>query len=442
MSTQRSAAAPGTSVPEAPSPETSAPAAPATEARPPLGRSFGLLWGASGSSNLADGILQVGAPLLAVTLTRSPFLVSLVTAAVWLPWLLFALYAGAIADRHDRRRIMLAASWSRAAVLAVAVVLTATDGVNLPLLYAAVLLVGVAEVFSDTSAQSMLPMIVGKTRLGDANGRLIAAQTVANNFLGAPLAGLLVGVAAATVFGAAGLCYALAGLLLWRIKGRYRVESVSTQTLHSDIAAGLRFLWEHRLLRGLALGAGLLNLATNAYMGIFVLWAVGPESAVGLTSVGYGLFAAVAGVGAVVGSLTVERTTRVFGHSQTLITSLLTLSTVMIVPVALPVPAAVFAAGFVIGVCVAAANVIVVSMRQRLVPEELLGRVNASYRLIGVGGIPIGAIGGGVLGSLAGLPVAFYTAVALCLIAVAIAATQVSPPLLAAAEQAVRDRDS
>jgi MFS family permease len=385
--------------------------------------------------------LLVGAPLLAVTLTRSPFLVSLVTAAVWLPWLLFALHAGAIADRYDRRRIMLAASWSRAAVLAVVAVLTIADGLNLPLLYGAVLLVGVAEVFADTSAQSMLPMIVSKTRLGDANGRLIAVQTVANDFLGAPLAGVLVGVAAATVFGAAGLCYALAGVLLWRIQGRFRVESVSTQTLGSDIAAGLRFLWEHSLLRGLALGAGLMNLATNAYMAVFVLWAVGAESQVGLTPLGYGLFAAIAGVGAVVGSLLVGRAIQRFGQPQSLLTSLLVLSGAMVIPVALPVPATVMVAGFAFGVCGAAANVIVVSMRQRLIAEELLGRVNASYRLIGVGGIPIGAIGGGALGSLAGLPVVFYTAVAGCLIAAAIVGTRVSPRSLAVAERAVQNGD-
>jgi MFS family permease len=407
-----------------------------------LGRAFGLLWGASGASNLADGILHVGAPLLAVTLTRSPFLVSLVTAAVWLPWLLFALHAGAIADRNDRRKIMLAASLSRAGVLAAVVVLTATAGLNLPVLYAAVFLVGVAEVFSDTSAQSMLPMIVSKARLGDANGRLVAAQTVANDFLGAPLAGVLVGIAAATVFGAAGLGYALAGILLLRIKGRFRVQTASTESLRSDIAAGLRLLWEHRLLRGLALAAGLLNLATNAYMAVFVLWTVGPESAVGLSAVGYGVFAAAAGVGAVIGSLLVARVTMRVGQSQTLIASLLILSGVLVVPVILPVPGAVLAVGFVIGVCVAAASVIVVSMRQRLVAEEFLGRVNASYRLIGVGGVPIGAIGGGALGTLAGLPAVFYAAIALCLSAVVFAATQVSPRSLAAAEREARERAS
>jgi Flp pilus assembly protein protease CpaA len=113
----------------------------------------------------------------------------------------------------------------------------------------------------------------------------------------------------------------------------------------------------------------------------------------------------------------------------------------MVIPVALPVAATVMVAGFAFGVCGAVANVIAVSMRRASSPGELLGRVNASYRLIGVGGIPIGAIGGGALGSLAGLPVVFYTAVAGCLIAAAIVGTRVSPRSLAVAERAVQNGD-
>ncbi|NDL59349.1 MFS transporter [Phytoactinopolyspora mesophila] len=412
------------------------------ESRPPLGRGFLHLWAASGISNLGDGILLIGGPLLAVTVTRSPFLVSLVTAAIWLPWLLFALHAGAVADRYDRRRIMMVASWSRATGLLLAVVFTAIGELNLPVLYAAVLLVGIAEVFSDTSAQSMLPMIVPKSRLGDANGRLIAAQTVANNFLGAPLAGVLVGVAAASVFGAAGLCYALAGLLLLRIRGRHRVESVSTQTMRADIGAGLRYLWAHSLLRNLATSAGLINFGSNAYMAVFVLWVVGDESEIGLTPAGYGIVASVLGLGAVLGSLVVERVTRKFGASQTLIGALLLMSCLLLAPVVAPSVAVLVPAAVGIGACGAATNVIVVSMRQRLVPEELLGRVNASYRMIGMGGIPAGAVGGGVLGSAAGLPVVFFSAVGLCVVAVGLVAYRVSPRALAAAELRAAQRET
>ncbi|WP_166351729.1 MFS transporter [Phytoactinopolyspora limicola] len=410
--------------------------------RPPLGRRFGYLWAASGISNLGDGVLLIGGPLLAVTVTRSPFLVSIVTAAVWLPWLLFALPAGALADRLDRRRVMMVASWSRAVGLAAVAVLVARGELNLPVLYAAALLVGVAEVFSDTSAQSILPMMVPRSRLGDANGRLIAAQTVSNHFLGAPLAGVLVGVAAASVFGAAGLCYALAGLLLLRVRGRYRVDVVSTRPMRTDIAAGLRYLWDHRLLRSLAVSSGLINLGSNAYFAVFVLWVVGEESRMGLTAAQYGLMASALGVGAVVGSLLVERVVRRLGAAQTLLTALATMCSVMAVPVLAPEPRVLFPAALLIGAASAGVNVIVVSMRQRLVPDILLGRVNASYRMIGMGGIPVGALGGGALGSIAGLPVVFGAAIALFVVAVIVVVFRVSPKALAAAERSATDARS
>jgi MFS family permease len=116
-----------------------------------LGRPYGLLWAGSCTANLADGILLVGAPLLAVSLTREPFLVSATTAAVWLPWLLFALLAGALCDRYDRRRIVIATNLVRAGSLFVVATMTALGGLNLVALYAVVLAVGVAEVFADAT---------------------------------------------------------------------------------------------------------------------------------------------------------------------------------------------------------------------------------------------------------------------------------------------------
>ncbi|MEU8385149.1 MFS transporter, partial [Streptosporangium sp. NPDC048865] len=226
-----------------------------------LGRPFHHLWAASGLSNLADGVLLVGVPLLAISLTRSPVLVSLVSAATTLPWLLLALHAGAIADRRDRRRIMILAGWSRAAVLAATAAAAWYGVLTLPVLVAAVLLAGAAEVFADTSAQSALPVTVAGDRLEAANGRLVATQTLGNHFLGAPLAGLLVGVASTAVFGTAALLYAGAALLLLGMRGRFRPETVPAQALRADIADGMRYLWAHRALRGLAAYSGVLNLA-------------------------------------------------------------------------------------------------------------------------------------------------------------------------------------
>lgn len=398
---------------------------------------FRYLWSSAASSNLADGVLKVGAPLLAVTLTRSPTLVSLVSVAITLPWLLFALHAGAIADRMDRRRIMVIANWLRGGALGLTAVAAAVDVLSLPLLLVALLLFGVCEVFADTSAQAVLPMVAGRKELSKANGRIVAAQTIGGDFLGGPLAGLLVAVLPTAVFGAPALLYSVAGLLLLGMRGRFAPATVSTAPLRHDIGEGLGYLWRHGVVRALAISAGLLNLANAAFFAVFVLWVVGPQSRIGLDSTSYGLVMTVLAVGAVLGSLLASRFAALAGESRALTIAWLGNSLLLLVPVLVPTAAALYPAAFFIGMTAASSNVIVVSLRQRIIPEALLGRVNSAYRLIGAGGMPLGAAAGGLLGELAGLPAVFFTSVAVCVAAVLIAwrgltARPVTEPALAA----------
>lgn len=388
--------------------------------RPGLGRPFHHLWAASGLSNLADGVLLVGVPLLAISLTRSPVLVSLVSAAMTLPWLLFALHAGAIADRRDRRRIMILAGWSRAAVLAATAAAAWYGVLTLPVLVAAVLLAGAAEVFADTSAQSALPAAVPGDRLEAANGRLVATQTLGNHFLGAPLAGLLAGVASTAVFGTAALLYVGAALLLLGMRGRFRPETAPAQALRADIADGMRYLWGHRALRGLAAYSGVLNLAYGAYFAVFVLWVVGGGSRVGLTPGQYGFLAATLAAGAVAGSVLAGRLTRLAGENGALVGVTLLNGLLLLVPLLVPSPLAVFPAAAGIGAANAVTNVVSVSLRQRLIPDGLLGRVNATCRLIGMGAMPLGAAAGGLVAALAGLPAVFWASCALSLLGAAL----------------------
>lgn len=379
---------------------------------------FRYLWASTGASNLADGVLKVGAPLLAVTLTRSPTLVAMVSVVMTLPWLVFALHAGAIADRFDRRRIMLTANLLRGGALALVAAAASLHFMSLPLLLVAMLLGGVAEVFADTSAQSVLPMAVSKDDLPAANGRIMAAQTIGGDFAGAPLAGVLVGILPAAIFGAPALLYSVAGLLLLGMRGSFRPVTVSSAPLGVDIREGLRYLWNHRVVRVLAISAGLLNMANAALFAVFVLWVVGPESRMGLSSGAYGLMMTVLAIGSVVGSLTVSRIAKVFGEGRTLVLAWLAGSVLLLVPVLFPSAIALFPVAFFLGLASLAGNVLVVSLRQRIIPEELLGRVNSAYRLIGTGGMPLGAAAGGLIAEAAGLPAVFYTTVAVCLVAV------------------------
>ncbi|SDL14422.1 Predicted arabinose efflux permease, MFS family [Nonomuraea maritima] len=388
-----------------------------------LGRSFGYLWGSTGLSNLADGFVKVGAPLLAVSLTRSPTLVSLVAAAGTLPWLALALHAGALADRADRRRVMVAANVARAGVLAVAALLAVSGLMNLWVLVAAVLLAGACEVFADLTAQSVLPMTVAATDLTRANSRVSAAQLIGNDFLGAPVTGLLVAILPAAVLGAPALLYGAAALLLLGMRGAYRPAAPADgrRPPRQEIAEALRYLWGHRVLRGLAITAGLLNLANAAYFAVFVLWAVGDGSRVGLTPGQYGLMMTAFAAGAVLGSLLSERAAALFGETRTLLGSWLTVSLLLLVPVAVPSPVALYPTAVLWGLLGAGANVLVISTRQRLIPAALLGRVNSAYRLLGMGGMPVGALLGGVVAEAAGIATVLVGATALCLAAIPVA---------------------
>ncbi|MEO3814277.1 MFS transporter [Sphaerisporangium sp. B11E5] len=378
-------------------------------------RTFTYLWASTGLSNLADGVLKVGAPLLAVSLTRSPFLVSLTAVAATLPWLLFTLHAGAVADRRDRRRVMALTHWLRAGTLAVTALLGVLGHLTLPVLLVALLLVGTAEVFADTSAQAVLPMTVPPERLAPANGRIVGAQTVGNDFLGAPAAGLLVGLGAAALFAAPVAVYAAAALLLLGMRGRFRPHHVSTRPLRSDIAEGLRYLRGHRILRSVALSAGILNLANAAYWAVFVLYAVGPHTPLALTPTAYGLLMTAIATGILLGSLTAHHVITPLGDKHTLLLTWLVNSLLLLVPVLTPHPAATYTAAVLIGITNAISNVIVLSLRHRLIPENLLGRVNSAYRLIGMGGLPLGAALGGLLATLTTLPTVLTTTATLCL---------------------------
>ena len=193
-----------------------------------LGRSFWQVWSASSLSNLADGLVKVAMPLVAVTLTDSPGLVAGVTLAVTLPWLLFALPVGALADRVDRRLAMVTADVVRAAgvaVLAVPLVLgLESSAAAIWVLYALALLLGTAETVYDTSAQSILPQVVPRDRLPRANGRLLAAELTANEFVGPPLGGLLVAAGVAAAFATPAALWAAAVGALLLLRGSFAVS--------------------------------------------------------------------------------------------------------------------------------------------------------------------------------------------------------------------------
>ena len=373
----------------------------------PLGAAYWRLWTSSSLSNLADGVVKVALPLVAIRYTDSPTLVAGLAFALTLPWLLFALPAGALADRLDRRRAMLGANAVRAALLVV-LALTVMSGVgSIWVLYAVALCIGVAETIYDTSAQSILPQVVPRDRLSRANGRLFAAELTANQFVGPPLGGFLVAAGVAMAFATPAALWVIAIGALLLVRGRFRIERDQRTTMRADIAEGLRFLWRHRILRTLAVMVGVSNFATNATFAILVLYVVGPASAVGLSEPGYGLLLTTVAVGSLLGALVAERIERRLGRARSLVLTIVGSTLIVGTPGLTVDPFLIGAAFFVGGATIALWNVITVSLRQRITPERLLGRVNSGYRLVAWGTMPLGAAAGGLLGQFLGLRAVF-----------------------------------
>jgi MFS family permease len=383
-----------------------------------LGRNFHKALVASGFANLADGVFQVALPLLAVQLTRSPLLIAGVTVAARIPWLLLSLVAGALADRLDRRQTMIRVNLARTVLLGGLALAVATDVANLAMLYAVALLLGIAETLFDTSAQSLLPAIVDRDDLTRANSRLFAVELVANTFVGPPLGGLLAAAGLAVALGMPAAAYLAGAGCLALIAGGFRAAgagSAGPTRLRDDIAEGVRFVWRHPVLRPLAIMLGVENMAFAAMYAVFVLYAVAPGP-MGLSEAGFGVVLTALGVGSLAGTWLAVPAERRLGRVRTLLISVVLTGASLAVPAVTASPVLVAASLVAGGVAMVLWNVVTVSLRQRITPDRLLGRMNASYRLVGWGTMPIGAVLGGFLAETLGLRATFAVAAALVLL--------------------------
>lgn len=368
-----------------------------------LGTAYWRLWSSSGVSNLADGIIKVALGLVAIQYTRSPALIAGLAFALTLPWLVFALHAGVLVDRIDRRRAMLAANALRAGLLAVLATAVALGFGSIWLLYAVALVLGFAETVHDTAAQAILPQLVGRDRLTRANSRLYAAELTANEFVGPPLGGFLVAAGAFAAFAAPAALWIVAVVALAFVPGSFRAERTRQTSVRQDLGEGLRFLWENRILRVMAFMVGGFNFATSAVFTVFVLYAVGPSSAMGLSAQAYGFLLAAIAAGSFAASFAAERVEHALGRSRALILSLLAGAALVAIPAVTTNPYVIGAVFLLGGAGVVVWNVIVVSLRQRIIPDPLLGRATSGHRLVAWGTRPLGAVVGGLLAEAVGV---------------------------------------
>lgn len=363
-----------------------------------LGTPFRLLFTASTGSNLGDGVLLAAVPLLARRLSDDPLAVSSVTVAATLPWLLFGLAAGAIVDRTDRRRAMVRTDIVRCVGLALFALVISAGSPSLAAVIAIVFLVGAAETIFDTAAQAVLPTLVATEQLERANGRLFGAQTATNGFVGPPLGALLFAAGTALL------------VRLPRPGPDRRVTPTSRGTTpRHDVREGLAWLWRHDGVRAFAIGAAVVNLAHTAAMAVAVLLV---RDELGGSELVFGLVLAGAAAGSVAGSLlaaaVVERVGRRRAVLGAIVAFALSLLGTGLAPNA--VAAALGLAAF--GSAGEVWNVVAVSYRQARVPDHLLGRVMATYRVIAYGAMPVGAAAGGVIAATAGVRATFVAGAA------------------------------
>jgi len=406
-----------------------------SRAAPPasrLSRDYWRLWWANAISSTGDGAFVAALPLLAVTITRDPRLVSVVTAAIYLPWLLLSLPAGAVVDRYDRATRMWRAQAVQAAVVTMIAVLVVVHQASIEVLAAGGLLLGSAEVIFSNAAQSILPALVPPELLPKANGSQQVSLTVGESFLGPPAGSLLFAAAAVLPFGLDAASFAGSAALLARLPrtgdAAENAENADRPRIRAQVAEGLRWLARHRLLRVIAVLLGIYNFANQMGQAILVLLAT---QTLHVSIRGYGLLLAASAVGSVVGGLVNPILTRRIGMLPSLVLpALLTAAAFVGIGLA-PGPVVVAALLACQGFAAAMWNVVTVSLRQRVVPGQLLGRVNSVYRMLGWGLMPLGALAGGFVAHAAGLRAPYIVAGLLT----GLSALAALPLLLAAVRQ-------
>lgn len=369
----------------------------------PLGSNYRKLWLGGGISSLGDGVRNTVIPLLAASITRDPVTVSLVAMAAGLPWLLFSVVSGALIDRLDRRRAMWRVDAFRAVVMFGLGVAVVTHSARIPMLIVVAFAIGAGETLFDNASLAILPSVVRKEQLEEANSRLQGVQIVAREFVGPPLGSLLFAAMVTVPFFLDAASFALSSLLVLSMRGSFRAkgaEKSGASSMRAEIVEGFRWLWSNRLLRTMAVMLGIWNLLQTAYFAVFVLYAL---EILRLHPGSYGVLLAVYALGSLWGSFIARRASGRFGPGSTMIGCMVA-GAVTATTLGLTSSAVVAAAALMLdGAGGIVWNIVTISLRQELIPDHLLGRVSSDFRFIGLGSLPIGALLGGVLASAFGL---------------------------------------
>jgi MFS family permease len=374
-----------------------------------LGRSFRWLLSATVVNNIGDGVAISAGPLLVASQTRDPLLVSMALLSEYLPALLFGVVGGAAADRFDRRRMVVFVNLGRAVVLAALVATIVSGTVNILVVLCALFVLGTAETFADSASSTLIPSLVPREDLGIANARMQGAFLLTNQLLAPSLGAFMFAAGMALPFATNAACFALGALLVSRVATSTRNELRERSSFRAEMAEGIRWLVAHPPMRTLALTILTFNVTFGAAWSVLVLYA---GERLGMNEVGFGLLTTAVAVGGVVGIFSYGRLERRFSLADIMRVGLLietgthlSLALTTSPPIALATLVVFGAHAFVWGTTSTV-------VRQRAVPDELLGRVTGVYRVAIVGGMVVGTPLGGLLAKTFGITAPFWFAFA------------------------------
>ena len=389
-----------------------------------LSASYWKLWGATTISNLGDGIVAIAYPWLASAVTRSPLLIALSAVVSRLPWLVFTLHAGVITDRFNRKRIIVAMDTLRGLLTIAIGIFVYLERESLPslneltsltnletnyTLYSVILitafLFGLAEVLRDNCAQTLMPAVVEDKDLEKANGRMWSAESLTNSFIGPPLGSFIIAIAIFLPFFVDAVTFFLAAALIAGIKPTVKSFEPETKSgpinFRAEIKEGFSWLWSHTLLRPMAIILGLLNAIASLSAAVYILFA---QEILNTTVLIFAVLGTAAAVGGILGGLLGPKISEKIGSGRSLAIALFVMPLGALLIGFASQWYVVWALVFFQTFAGVLWNVVTVSLRQSLIPTNLLGRVNSVYRFFAWGTIPIGTLlGGGVVFALEGL---------------------------------------
>jgi MFS family permease len=367
-----------------------------------MGPAFNRMWASSIISNLADGVMLAAVPLLAISLTDSPVLISLIGAMVMLPWLLFAIPIGVMVDRVDRRFILAGANASRSAVVGILALLIATDHVTIFWLLAAAFIIGVCEVAADTTAQSLIPQILDEKDFEKGNSRLQISETVIQGFIGAPISGFIYAAAIYLPFFINSLGFAISALFALSIPVKYlqdvRKEDEEKIERHfiADMKFGVSYLLSQKVLKRLVVTTATIGFCYSMGSATIVLFII---KELNLPERYFGVILAIEGIGAITGALVASRMSRKFGRSEVMTVAIFASSLMLLLQGFSPNIYVFVALGTITGFVISQWNILLMATYQTIIPNELYGRIHGTRRTLVWGTMPIGSLLGGVLAS-------------------------------------------